>query len=115
MGPADARIVNAGSSRTWAATVEVPICGELSHAYAWVARRCERFHNVWRRRFDRPRLIVGVADAGRTGAIQAGILLLGLAGLATDRPATHRLILILAGGVAAIAMAVLLRPGSIAA
>jgi hypothetical protein len=48
-------------------------------------------------------------------AVQAGVLLVGIAGLATDRPATHRFILLLAGVVVAITVAVLLRPGSLAA
>jgi quercetin dioxygenase-like cupin family protein len=46
--------------------------------------------------------------------IQVGLLGVGLAGLASDRPATHRLILTGVAVVAIIAAVVLLRPGTLA-
>jgi hypothetical protein len=47
-------------------------------------------------------------------ALPAGFLVLGIAGLATDSPRYHALLLILLGVVALVAVAVLLRPGSLA-
>jgi hypothetical protein len=47
--------------------------------------------------------------------VQAGVLALGVAGLVSDRPETHRLILIWAAVVAIVATAILLRPGTLAA
>ena len=89
------------SWRAYFFSVRVRLFGGLC-AYAGIA-------------FFNTTLLLGAPLLHPVRAIQAGVLLLGLAGLSTDRPAAHRVILLLAGGVAAIAVAVLLRPGSLAA
>jgi hypothetical protein len=60
-------------------------------------------------------LLIGAPLMHPIRAVQAGVLVLGLAGLATDTPGAHRLIILVATVVAALAVAVLLRPGSLAA
>ena len=47
--------------------------------------------------------------------VQLGVLALGIAGLASDRPSVHRMILIWAALLVGLAILVLLRPGPLAA
>jgi hypothetical protein len=58
--------------------------------------------------------VLGTPFSHPARLIQLGVLILGIAGLATDRPSAHRMILIGAAVVVALAIPVLLQPGPLA-
>ena len=60
-------------------------------------------------------LLLGIPLFHPIRIVHLGVLVLGIAGLASDRPSTHRMILIWAALVAVVATAVLLLPGTLAA
>jgi hypothetical protein len=60
-------------------------------------------------------VLVGVPLSHPVRLVQLGVLILGAAGLATDRPSAHRMILICGAVVLALAVLVILQPGPLAA
>ena len=60
-------------------------------------------------------VLLGTPLFHRVRVVQAGVLALGIVGLATARPVVHRALLLGALFLAAVIVVILLRPGSIAA